>query len=204
MAIRAWWDTSRKCFLWKAIRSSRIAVRQRELRPPSNKPCFGLGLEQFSSHLSRRVKWLMVWWKWSWDILATPVVAQALWRSEAIANHLRILLRKTNIGSAQNATTDMVPGSETLKPNGDLSATGEELHPHNTNGCPDRSYCAAGLNPKGCSDADSTNVRNIRESFKKKTTSRKIGTWNVCSMYQGKLHVVKKKKRRWKGFESKL
>ncbi|XP_042875171.1 craniofacial development protein 2-like [Penaeus japonicus] len=67
-------------------------------------------------------------------------------------------------------------------------ATGEERQP----GKESRHHEVAAPKPKGRTATETVNIQSWKLSFKRKNEFNKIGTWNVRSMYQGKLDIVKK------------
>ena len=85
---------------------------------------------------------------------------------------------------------DMVPDDETLRSESILITTGEEQQTVlSRNG----SYDVTGSNPQGSLVTDVTRIERTVSSFAETHT---IGTWNVRSMSQGKLEIVKEEMRR--------
>ncbi len=107
-----------------------------------------------------------------------------------MANHLSRSAKKTVMTENFTDTTmvldDEPPGSEGIR-----LATGEEQRTSQSSSRRNEVY---GPNPQGSSHADVPgNKTRVRSCVRGKS---KIGTWNVRSMYQGKLDIVKREMTR--------
>jgi hypothetical protein len=91
--------------------------------------------------------------------------------------------KKTNMTTNLNISA-MVLDGETLRPKGTLSATGEEQGMRPNRATPNDVMAP---NPSGRVITDESRLEKRVLSCK---TRDKIGTWNVRSMYDGKLDIV--------------